>query len=439
MIPATPDYQTAHSAGMTTPITTADEPGNVVPLKLDVYVNNSNTPLHASPHRLRVVRRELVDDLRRYVRTSKDEIAKRMLTKLKGCGETPIGRGVSLVRHTIDGKTVGGTVQGVKTCKDRSCPVCAARIEGTEARETRASLVYLHHTGTLEQTRLVLFTATLRHSFHDDHRKNFQTLLAVLAKLQTQRWWKAAITGSIVKLEIEGTLTDARKAGLHPHAHILLALARGVDSSKLADRVRDFFKAEFENHYPGESRIGWQNPKEETWWKPVTTDNLPFYLAKKRWSIAEEVTASGAKNGGFWERPIEDLVAVWGLMEGVRSIRRTGIFRKALAAVRDLQEKPQAVPIARMTNAAWSALSPEVREALSAALENPAADPAWIAWTVANMHDMSIATQEAFLGLLANSRCPSQVIPSLIAAAPQLSQDQFFELLVETLRLARSA
>jgi hypothetical protein len=203
--------------------------------------------------------------------------------------------------------------------------------------------------------------------------------------------------------------------------------------------VRGFFRAEFAKLYPNEHRIGWQNPKEETWWKPVTTDNLPLYLAKKRWSIAEEVTASGAKNGGFWERPIGDLVAVWGLMEGVRSIRRTGVFREAIAAVRDLQVRPLTVPVARMSNAEWSALSPEIREPLAAALENPAADPAWIAWTVANMHAMTPAALETFLALLNQSKVPPQAIATLIAAAPGLTPSEWFALVVETAALALHA
>jgi hypothetical protein len=362
----------------------------------------------------------MVANLTRYARSTKNPNARRMLGKLKGCGITPIGKGVSFVRHSLNGRVIGGAVQGVRTCKDRFCPVCSARIEGTEAQDTRAALLYLHHTGTLEKHRLVLFTATMGHRFHDDHTKNFHTLLVVIAKLQTQRWWKAGVAGSIVKLEIEGTIVDPARSGLHPHAHVLLALAEGADSDALAARVEGFFKSEFANSYPGETRIGWQRPKADTWWKSVEPANLPRYLAKKRWAIAEELTASGAKYGGFWRRPVEDLVAVWGLLEGVRTIRRTGIFKTALAAVKPLKVKPAAVTVAKMGNAEWSALTPEIREPLAAAIENPAADPEWIAWTVANLHNLTPAEAEILLLNLATVDDPADLPRQVNAASARV-------------------
>lgn len=451
---ATPSTETAPTAAHETPSPLSTTPGNVVPLtgRVHLYGNETGRSLHASPRYLRTLRRDLIDDLRRFTRGSKNETARRMLAKLNGCGTTPIGKGISLVRHTADGKVIGGTVRGVRTCKDRSCPVCAAAIEGKEARDTRAALLYMHHTGTLDGHKLILFTATLRHAFHDDHARNWQNLRTVLSKLLNADWWKgkparegrkavpASVAGALVKLEIEGTLDDPRKAGLHPHAHILLAVPVTVDADKLAAKVQDFFKAEFGKLCPGENRIGWHRDKGETWWKEVSTDNLPLYLAKKRWSIAEEVTASGAKNGGFWNRPVGDLVAVWGLTEGVPMVRRTGVFRDALAAVRKLTpENTAAVTVARMGNEEWSALTPENRDALSAALENPAADPAWIAWTVANMHAMAPAALETFLALLNQSKVPPQAIDALIAAAPGLTPSEWFGLVVETAALALHA
>ena len=233
-------------------------------------------------------------------------------------------------------------------------------------------------------------------------------------------------------------MDEPRKSGLHPHAHVLLALASDADSAKLAARVQAFFKSEFEKLAPGENRIGWHRDQFSTWWMPTSYENVPQYLALKRWSIAEEVTASGAKNGGFWQRPTGDLVAVWGLLKGVRTSRVTGVFRVALAAVKNRQETA-AVTVARMSNASWSNLPPEVRDPLSAAMDNPTADPAWIAWVIANLRNLTVSSQEVFLGILADPRTPPQVPAAIIAAAPGLSPDDLLTLIVETNRLARTA
>jgi len=445
MNPATPTHRTAPTT-VEAPAPTSTTPGNVIPFSpvpsLDsINGTNSYTPRpYASPRMLREEKRHLVDKLARYARTTKNPTARRYHSKIKGCGITPIGQGVTLVRHTSKGTITGGGVRNVARCKDRGCPVCAALTEGTRAKLLRAALLILHHTGALEGHRMIFATLTMGHRFNDDHARNWQVFRSVLADLKNQRWWRESIAGSYSQLEIEGTLTDPTKSGLHPHAHMLLVIPESVDSDKLADKVESFFRTEFAKHYPGETRIRWQSPKGANWWKDVQdAENLPYYLNKKGWNSVYEVTNSGAKGGGFWNREIEDLVAVWGLMDGVRSLQPTGMIRTALATARKLQDKPGTEIVTKLSNAEWSALNPEVRDALSAALENPAADSAWIAWTVANLHTMTVCTQEVFLSLLADPSCPAEVIPALIDAAPGLTPDDFFGLVVETGRLARIA
>jgi hypothetical protein len=261
------------------------------------------------------------------------------------------------------------------------------------------------------------------HYADDDHARNWETFRAVQCKLQSQRWWKAAIAGSIVKLEIEGTL-NPDKSGLHPHAHLLIAIPAHVDSPALAARVQKFFKAEMARHYPGEIRIQWHREPSETWWQIVEGSGcLPRFLAIRRWTICEEVTASGAKYGGFWNRPVEDLVAVWGLMEGVGNLRPSGIFRRAYAAVRRTTGKPAVVTIARMTAAEWSALPLEIPDLLSAAVENINTDPAWIAWVLANRHRLTRSETHLLLIYLATADRPDflPAVPSAAAARVVIS------------------
>lgn len=407
-----PIHPTPKADSGLSPIPTTPE--NVVP-----FIPNQippSRPLHASPLDLRQHRNALLGNLARYHRITKDQTARRMRDKLKRCGVSPTGKRVSFVRFSIGGQTIDGSVRGVHACTDRFCPVCVARIETAEAMETRAVLLHLHHSGKLEGLRLQFFTATMGHYAGDDHARNWQTFHTVLSKLQSQRWWKADIVGSIVKLEIEGTL-DPDKSGLHPHAHLLLAFPAHVDSPALAARVQNFFRAEMARHYPGEIRIQWHREPSESWWQIVEGSGcLPRFLAIRRWTICEEVTASGAKYGGFWRRPVEDLVAVWGLMDGVGTIRPSGIFRRAYAAVRRARSKPVAVTIARMTAAEWSALPPEIPDLVSAAVENVNTDAAWIAWTVANLHHFTRSEVHLLLLYLATTDRPD-FLPALPSAA----------------------
>jgi hypothetical protein len=396
-------------------------PENVVPF-IPIQIPPA-IPLHATPLQLRQHRRSLLGNLAHYHRTTKNPTARRMRDKLKRCGVSPTGKRVSFVRYSIHGQTIGGSVRGVHVCTDRFCPVCVARTETAEAMEIRAALLHLHHSGKLAGLRLIFFTATMGHYADDDHARNWETFRAVLSKLQSQRWWKAAIVGSIVKLEIEGTL-DPDKSGLHPHAHLLIAIPAHVDSPALAARVQKFFKAEMARHYPGEIRIQWHREPSETWWQIVEGSGcLPRFLAIRRWTICEEVTASGAKYGGFWNRPVEDLVAVWGLMEGVGNLRPSGIFRRAYAAVRRTTGKPAVVTIARMTAAEWSALPLEIPDLLSAAVENINTDPAWIAWVLANRHRLTRSETHLLLIYLATADRPDflPAVPSAAAARVVIS------------------
>ncbi len=389
-------------------------PDTVIPFRRGG--NFHSRPLHAPPLELRMHHGALVVKLTRYLRTTKNMTASSLRAMLKGCGVIPTGKGVSLVRHTINGESIGGSVRGVRACHDRLCPLCAARIEAAEALETRAALLHLHYAGKLEGLRLIFFTATMGHRADDDHAGNWSVFRTVLSKLTDQRWWRAAIAGSIMKLEIEGTL-DPAKTGLHPHAHMLLAIPETVDSLALSARVHEFFRSEFAKHYPNETRIRWHWNPSETWWQIAEgSECLPRFLAMKRWTICEEVTASGAKNGGFWQRPVEDLVAVWELMKGVRTLRRSGIFREVAAVIGTARTKPVVVPIAKMTRAEWSALAPEIREPLTAAVENHHAEPAWIAWTVANLGNLTPAEAEMLLIHIATAD-GSDALPAVPSAA----------------------
>jgi hypothetical protein len=127
---------------------------------------------------------------------------------------------------------------------------------------------------------------------------------------------------------------------------------------------------------------------------------------------------------------VEDLVAVWGLMDGVGTLRPSGIFRRAYAAVRHATGKPAAVIVARMTAAEWSALPPEIPDLLSAAVENVHTDPAWIAWAVANRQHLSRSETQILLIYLATADRPDflPAVPSAAAARVVISG--------ETLRIA---
>jgi len=216
MNPATPTHRTAPTT-VEAPAPTSTTPGNVIPFSpvpsLDsINGTNSYTPRpYASPRMLREEKRHLVDKLARYARTTKNPTARRYHSKIKGCGITPIGQGVTLVRHTSKGTITGGGVRNVARCKDRGCPVCAALTEGTRAKLLRAALLILHHTGALEGHRMIFATLTMGHKFKDDHARNWQVFRSVLADLKNQRWWRESIAGSYSQLEIEGTLTEPTK------------------------------------------------------------------------------------------------------------------------------------------------------------------------------------------------------------------------------------
>lgn len=106
-----------------------------------------------------------------------------------------------------------------------------------------------------------------------------------------------------------------------------------------------------------------------------------------------------------------------GSHEGVRTLRRSGIFREVVAAVRDAQVKTAAVTVAKLTNAEWSALTPEHRMYLSAAVENPLTDSAWIVWTVANRQSFTPVEVEMLLNYLATADGPDALTRAVFCPA----------------------
>lgn len=352
------------------------------------FIDNGNKSVlpHGIPAVLRSARADLFRRLGGYLHQHPEDLAAfRFHDRINGCGIIPVAATVQLIRSES-----GSCIAGVKTCKDRWCPVCSATIEAREALETRDSLLLLHHGGQLEGVRLYFLTVTMAHSREDDQRQNWRALEAATSKVLGSKWWKARTAGHLLKFELEGSM--GFPGGLHPHAHVLVALRPASNPSEAARGFQARFLAELERQ--GFS-CAWGGPEDRTWWKPVEdAKNLPFYLAKKsRWGIVEELTCSQAKNGGFWKRPIEDLVLCRDLTEGMRLLRPAGIFRTARAQVRDLQRqlpKPALDPagIVPVQAASWTAMGSAARERLQALVDDPAEHPAFIRFAVDLLHRM---------------------------------------------------
>lgn len=316
---------------------------------------------------------------------------------LNGCGIFTVNSGVTVSRSRS-----GSQLSGVRTCHSRWCPLCAAKIETREAWETRDALLHLHHTGQLKGRSLWHFIPTMRHSRDDDQRANLGTFLEALEALVSSRMWRRYVAGYVLKVELEGNLS---RSGLHPHAHVLLIFLDDADVNAFtfAGMLHAAFVRELEARG---SSANWGGITQEgtlPWFRPVTdAHDLPRYLAKKgfpqQWNIIHEVTASQAKNGGFWQRRPEDLALCHAYTAGVRLLRAGGIFRTARAHVRKQHETlpDHTTPIITIPAEAWNA-RPDLHEPIQQLAEDDRYSPAWVAEIVAELFELDPAQAAQWL------------------------------------------
>lgn len=364
---------------------------------IPALVDNGNKVVGLHPDQLRQERSRLIRRLVAFTGNPSDpdliQAAESYLDRLNGCGRTPIGAGVSIFR-SVHGHSVMG---GVYTCHDRWCPVCAAKIEAKEAMKTRNGLLHLHHSGELEGRSLFHLVVTMAHSRNDDQRQNMTIFLDSLEALLRSQLWRRYVQGYLLKIEVEGI---SYVNGLHPHAHVLVILenASDVPPKVFAKMVETRFMEELEKH--GAS-ADWGDPTTRGWFRHAhDASNLPFYLTKKRWGLVEEFTASQAKNGGFTQRPLEDLVLCRDLTSGVRLLRAGGIIRKAMAEAAKQREEtaaPEAlIPIINVPSTLWSN-RPELHEPIQLMVEDPTLDPEWIAEVIAELFELTPTEAAIFL------------------------------------------
>jgi hypothetical protein len=102
-----------------------------------------------------------------------------------------------------------GQVHPCKTaCKKRWCPVCARRL---------AAKMAARYEGLVAEMRWPIFATFTVKNYPDDARGFVRELRRAFQKLRRLRWWKRAVRGGIVSVEVTNIGN-----GWHPHLHAVL-------------------------------------------------------------------------------------------------------------------------------------------------------------------------------------------------------------------------
>ena len=262
---------------------------------------------------------------------------------LRECGVFA-SRGVSIQRNHADS---GGKLKGVWRCHKRTCPVCGYLIEQRERQNLREAFRELENTRQLAGSTLYDGAITLRHSRADDPRELMKAISEASSALLKSPWFRDGARGGVFKLEVSGRTEAAN--GLHPHAHFVFAVSDDVPAPAFFAKVEAFFA-----HRLGSDRVQWS----PGWYQcTLSTDTLSGYLAKRTWSVAEEVTLSlTGKDGSYW---LDEAAEAWAkaqVLAELKTFRGFGTFRAALRAVKAGQPEPRTKQAAFIPREVWKAL-----------------------------------------------------------------------------------
>ena len=148
------------------------------------------------------------------------------------CGSAVGYEGVS---PSIEVRSVGlerrASVRGVASCSNAwVCPVCSPRVRSFRASEVEtATSRHLAGGG-----RLAFLTLTVRHSAGDELAELRRGISGAWSRVQSARKWRNwRDAGQLVGVVRSWDVTYSRVNGFHPHLHLLLFLADGVETADI--------------------------------------------------------------------------------------------------------------------------------------------------------------------------------------------------------------
>lgn len=149
------------------------------------------------------------------------------------CGRAARGDAVFIdVSQRSDGSR-HAAARGLVSCSSIwCCPVCSSHIRTERARDLATGVENFRTQGGA----LLFVTLTLRHSRDDDLAQLLEVLYDTWRRLQRSRGWtsrrdRLGIVGFVRSLEV----TWSKRAGWHPHLHVLLFLGDDPSRDELDD------------------------------------------------------------------------------------------------------------------------------------------------------------------------------------------------------------
>jgi len=133
------------------------------------------------------------------------------------------------LEETERGRVVG--FRNIKNCHSVwCCPVCSSRIAAGRTAEIRQGI----YTAKQQGLDVYMMTLTFRHDAEDDLAALLRKMSAAMAGFWGHRSVKSVWSASGMVGHIRATeLTWGRDAGWHPHMHILMVGAKGLDTRGL--------------------------------------------------------------------------------------------------------------------------------------------------------------------------------------------------------------
>ncbi len=206
--------------------------------------------------------------------------------RVKGCGHTPVGATVGIVR----GDHGGHHFSGIETCGSVwVCPVCAARITERRREDVKATL----EAALAEGSQAAMFTLTIPHTRFDDLGSLRRGVSKCWEKVQAGVGWKAmkarsGFIGSIRALEV----THGGN-GWHPHLHVVIVFDQGLNQ----DGLSGFSSELFARWARAVEREGFGHCSEKAFSMEPITDAEGVSKYCQKWGAAEELTKAHVKKG----------------------------------------------------------------------------------------------------------------------------------------------